>query len=533
MNLATLIVLYYVIATGGILVVYRYMHFPLLSVISILLYLTYLVYHSHNMAGLLTLSMKWVLPLQAINLICYLILVEDEDTVGIHKRYKVRLPLINGSFVIKNLRRGVSVIGSAGSGKTESVVYGFLKHLKQHRFCGVIHDYKHFEITEMTYPLFTDKELPFHIISFDDIHKKVNPIAPRYMPDEESVNEISRVLLENLLEQRETIARGSSKFFNDAVEGLLGGLIWKLKTAHPKQCTLPHLIATYQYLDTDSLMDFLGSDYTSKAMANAFISGRDSERQTAGVRSTLANALKKISTQRIFMALSADEVPLDINNPDHPCVVSIVNNPKFETAYSPVIATIIHTITKQMSVRERLPSFLLMEEAPTLRLLNMHRIPATLRSYDIATLYILQDKIQNDMMYGDKASRAILSNLSYQFFGKANDPDTAKYYERFFEIVKRPTRSVSKSSNWNLDTRITKGEKEVSKIRSDVFFRLRRGEFIAFGDGKDKRVRFKKPKISRSLPEPKHPSDDAAILANFKRIHLEVQQMFQPMKNRL
>src|SRR5690606_6275235 len=108
---------------------------------------------------------------------------------------------------------------------------------------------------------------------------------------------------------------------------------------------------------------------------------------------------------------------------------------KYETAYSPVIATILHTITKQMSVRRRIPSFLLMEEAPTIRLLNMHRIPATLRSNDITTIYILQDKIQNDMMYGEKGSRAILSNLSYQFFGKANDPETAKYYERFFEIV--------------------------------------------------------------------------------------------------
>ena len=69
----------------------------------------------------------------------------------------------------------------------------------------------------------------------------------------------------------------------------------------------------------------------------------------------------------------------------------------------------------------------------------MHRIPATLRSYGIVTLYVLQDKIQNDMLYGEKASKAILGNLSYQFFGKVNNPDTSKYYERFFEIVKNPT----------------------------------------------------------------------------------------------
>ncbi|KKL58775.1 hypothetical protein LCGC14_2222000, partial [marine sediment metagenome] len=211
--------------------------------------------------------------------------------------------------------------------------------------------------------------------------------------------------------------------------------------------------------------------------------------------------------------------------PDHPSVVAVVNNPKFETAYSPVIATILHTITKQMSVRNRLSSFFLAEEAATFRLLNMQRIPATLRSYDILTVYVLQDKIQNDLMYGDKASKAILSNLSYQFFGKANDPDTAQYYERFFEIVKRPTKSVSQSSNWNFDSRITKGEREVSKRRSDAFFRLKRGEFISFSDGKDKRVRFKRPDIQRDLPEPKYVYGHAEITANFQRIHLEVRAM--------
>ena len=225
------------------------------------------------------------------------------------------------------------------------------------------------------------------------------------------------------------------------------------------------------------------------------------------------------------MTLSADEVPLDINNPEHPSVVSIVNNPKFETAYSPVIATIMHTITKQMGIRGRQPSFVLMEEAPTIRLLNMHRIPATLRSYDIATIYVLQDKVQNDMMYGDKASRAILSNLSYQFFGKANDPDTARYYERFFEIVKRPTKSVSKGENTlNFDTRITKGEREVSKIRAEEFFRLNEGEFIAFADGKDKKVRFPKPDIVKCLPDPQFRLGDGAIKANFEQIHLDVRK---------
>lgn len=463
-------------------------------------------------------------PLMLVNISFYVFLYNPDKWTK-EDKFSVRFKTNTGKFKLDNIKRGASIIGAAGSGKTESLVYGFLKHFRKECFCGIIHDYKDFELTEMAYPLFKDAEIPFKIISFDHIIQRVNPIAPKYLENEESVNEVSRVLLENLLEQKESGATGTTKFFNDAAEGLIGGLIWKLKCSYPEFCTLPHLIAIYQYLDTDSLIEFLSSNTTSRAMADAFISGKDSERQTAGVKSTLANALKRISTQRIFMALSADEVPLNINSEDNPAVISIVNNPKFESSYAPVIATIIHTIIKQMSVRNAKSSFLLMEEAPTIRLLNMHRIPATLRSYNIATVYVMQDKIQNDMMYGDRASKAILSNLSYQFFGKVNDPDTAKYYERFFEIVKKPTTSVNRGYSLDFDTRVTTGEKEIPKIRADVFFRLKPGEFITYSDGREKKQHFKLENIKRELPEQiEYTQEDLAT--NFNRIYKEARSIF-------
>ena len=466
-----------------------------------------------------------LLPLLSLNTILFAF--SDRRQVNlVPEKYCLRFNLKKGKLKIRNLRRGVAVIGAAGSGKTESVVYNFLKHFKKHSFCGIIHDYKNFELTEIAYPLFKTGDLPFYILSFDTIYHRVNPIAPRYLPDEESVNEVSRVLLENLLEQKESLPSGTTKFFNDAAEGLVCGIIWKLKTEYPELCTLPHLIALYQHLNTESLITFLKSNQTSKAMADAFLSGTESERQTAAVKSTLANALKKISTQRIFMALSADEVPLNINSPHNPAVISIVNNPKYETAYSPAIATIIHTIIKQMSARKQQPSFILLEEAPTIRLVNMHRIPATLRSYDIATIYVMQDKVQNDLLYGEKASKAILSNLSYQFFGKVNDPDTAKFYERFFEIVKRKSISTSQSEGLDFDTRITKSEREVSKIRADIFFRLKPGEFVAFSDGEDHKIHFHQEKIKKQLPLGFIRYSQEEIQENFERIYFEIQQIF-------
>lgn len=491
-----------------------------------ILLLSTLVFYLSDENKLVWLLLYLVCPLMLINIGLYVFLHKIANPQNGDSKYQVNFATTKGKFKVDNIKRGASIIGSAGSGKTESVVYGFLKHFRENNFCGIIHDYKDFELTEMAYPLFKDSDMPFKVISFDKIIHRVNPIAPRYLESEESVNEVSRVLIENLLEQRESGTTGTTKFFNDAAEGLIGGLIWKLKTTYPQFCTLPHLIAIYQYLDTDSLVQFLETNTTSRAMADAFISGKDSDRQTAGVKSTLANALKRISTQRIFMALSADEVPLNINSEDNPAIISVVNNPKYETSYSPVIATIIHTITKQMSVRNSRPSFLLMEEAPTIRLLNMHRIPATLRSYNIATIYVMQDKIQNDMMYGDKASKAILSNLSYQFFGKVNDPDTAKYYERFFVIIKDPTKSISRGHNLDFDTRVTTGEKEIPKIRADVFFRLKQGEFITYADGKDKKVQFKLQKIQRELPQESKQFTQTDLEANFERVYEEVRSIF-------
>ncbi|WP_066224973.1 type IV secretory system conjugative DNA transfer family protein [Formosa haliotis] len=475
--------------------------------------------------GLVQSLLLFGCPLLLINIIGFVYFQKAEESSE-NIRYRVPFKLNSKKLVIENIKRGASVIGSAGSGKTESVVFNFLQHFSKYQFCGVIHDYKSFELTEIAYPLFENSGVDFKIIGFDTIYDRVNPIAPRYLPNEESVNEVARVLIENLLEQKESGSTGTTKFFNDAAEGLISGLIWKLKIEYPHLCTLPHLIAVYQYLETEDLIGFLSSNTTSRAMADAFISGKDSERQTAAVKSTLANALKKISTQRIFMVLSEDEVDLNINTEQRPIVVSVVNNPKYESAYAPVIATIIHTITKQMSVRHAKPSFLLMEEAPTIRLLNMHRIPATLRSYDIATIYVLQDKIQNDIMYGDKASKAILSNLSYQFFGKVNDPDTAKYYERFFELVKQETTSVNRGYNLDFDTRVTTGEREVSKIRADVFFRLKPGEFVVFADGKERKVQFELQQIEKGLPKQECIYTASDLQANFDRVYADILEIF-------
>lgn len=126
------------------------------------------------------------------------------------------------------------------------------------------------------------------------------------------------------------------------------------------------------------------------------------------------------------MDLSADEVPINIISNENRVIILIVNNPKFKTSHAPVIVIIVHTIFKKMNVSGQRPSFLILEEAQKIGVLNMHCIPAALRGFIIATVYRMQN------------------------------PTTAKYYECYFETIKDPAKSVSRGHNLDFDTRITR-----------------------------------------------------------------------------
>src|SRR5690606_20123702 len=86
-------------------------------------------------------------PLLLINTVLYVFLHTENEAFNSNNKYQVQFKVKRGSFKIDNVKRGASIIGSAGSGKTESVVFNFLQHFSKHKFSGVIHDYKNFEIT--------------------------------------------------------------------------------------------------------------------------------------------------------------------------------------------------------------------------------------------------------------------------------------------------------------------------------------------------------------------------------------------------
>ena len=79
----------------------------------------------------------------------------------------------------------------------------------------------------------------------------------------------------------------------------------------------------------------------------------------------------------------------------------------------------------------------------------------------------------------------------------------------------------------DFDTRITTGEKEIPKIRADVFFRLKQGEFITYADGKDKKVQFKLTDIQRETPKESKQFSMTDLEENFERIYMGVRRIFE------
>ncbi|QFG54484.1 type IV secretion system DNA-binding domain-containing protein (plasmid) [Chryseobacterium sp.] len=451
-----------------------------------------------------------------------------------------------GKKVVRGIQRGVAIFGAAGSGKTVLIHSLFMRHFAKAGFAGIIYDYKDGELTELALPLFGDR---LEVIALHHPEKsiRVNPIHPDYIHGEKDVNQLVKVILDNLIH---TSSAKGDDFFKDSASSLLSGVMLKFWFDHKEYCTLPHIISFILAVDFSiqteqhdrfgddateqfaKLKAFLTSNVRVAVQGSTFLLGLGSAKQTASVISTLANALRKVAFPEAFYVLSGNEIDFNINDEKVNTVVSVMNEPKSAEFLSPINATIIHTITKQMMSRGRKPSFVLLDEAPTIKLLNMAQIPATMRSFGVSVIYCAQDIVQGVVQYGRDGFREIIANLSTQFFGKANDSETAKFYESYFELVKERTRSTTKKgSDGNLfswgDKSTTVGEREVAKHRAHEFTKLKVGQFAFLSDGNNEIVNITASKADSQAISPKTRISARLLDENYNRILREAKSVLE------
>ena len=407
---------------------------------------------------------------------------------------------------VKGINRGTYINGGSGSGKTASCNLAYAKHAARFAMPVLIHDLKKYELSETLYPVFRDAGIPYRAFALFDPERsvRVNPIAPKYLPDEASLR--ARVKSFILAVQGRESSDSTADFFNNAASSLLEALIWYLKKNCPEYCHLPfvtsilsdpenlHGTVNGRRKQFGKLENMLRSDPQVYSMAAAFFQGAGNVDTTGNILQTLILALNTVNTDAGFFLLSDNEVDLRINAPGSSSVLALVNDPKNSTAYAPVLAMVADAVLTMMSERGGVQNFM-----------------ATLRSLGIWIVYTTQDLSQIQRTQGGKEynMRTVLSNMAHQFFGRTSLEQTAKYYEALMPQVDKVERSYSSSSSGSSTTRRT--VKKPLYERAE-FYGLEQGEFVYF-HGKVERFRFKYDKPSGELPPAVRTMDAAQMHA--------------------
>jgi len=145
-----------------------------------------------------------------------------------------------------------------------------------------------------------------------------------------------------------------------------------------------------------------------------------------------------------------------------------------------------------------------------------------MRSFNIATIYMLQDKIQAANQMGVNKMKEILANLSTLFFGKTNDPETARFYEAYFEQVKVKQKSFSQKAGMfaeKSDRRVNVSERDEKKHKSFEMFKRGTGQFFIIDDkGESHDVSIKRPHIEIEPFKKTRAISELEIRSNYERI---------------
>jgi len=442
--------------------------------------------------------------------------------------WSVKFPIRNSSpLIMQNIKRGIAIFGSAGSGKTESGFVPILKHAGERNIPCLCYDYKNGEITEIAHFFFQNSTIKqATIIPHSPMYSdRVNPFLPKYIPTEQHLRQQTKLIFANL-KKVDNVKESGSSFFDKIPEPTLAAVIWRLRVDYPELCTLPHAVALCLVKTPTEIVDFISKNPYSRAIGSPLVDSLISENQMAGVKASLSLPLTDLALPTIFWVMSANDVDLDINNPENPTFLSIVNDPRLERINAPFISVIISTAINSMQIRNRPASFLLFDEGTTFYIDGISKIPATMRSYNIATVFSTQDRALAKENYGDVITSSLLANLSYQMIGKANDPDSVRYYKNISEEIEKKTVSRSfTSSVIGGDTRTSEGTRETSKYKNQDFTRLKQGQFFVFADGKDKLYNFDLFPFKRLELKVKHHITEKDLNDNFNRIMEDVKDI--------
>jgi hypothetical protein len=422
-------------------------------------------------------------------------LLSNEYSINLTARYNLKGRTRKSWINIINPFRGLLVIGSPGAGKSWFVIQHVIKQHIEKGFAMFVYDFKYDDLSKIVYNWLQQNKHnysvkpSFYIINFDNlsISHRCNPLDPNTMNDITDATESARTILLGL--NREWINK-QGDFFVESPINFVTAIIWFLRKYDAgKYCTLPHVIELMQ-AEYDELFPVLNTQPEIEVLVNPFITAyqNDAMEQLEGQVASAKIGMARLASPQLYWVLSGNDFTLDINNPKHPKIVCVGNNPEKQQIYGAVLSLYISRLVRQVNKKGMLKCSLVFDEFPTIYFNNMDSLIATARSNKVATTLAMQDFSQLKKDYG-KEQADVIVNITGNIISGQVMGETAKLLSERFGKIMQDRQSVSIN---RADTSISHSKQLDSAIPASKIAALSSGEFVGLvADNPDEKIKLK------------------------------------------
>ena len=421
-------------------------------------------------------------------------LVRNDYSINLPTRFYFKRRWNEGWINVVNPFRASIVLGTPGSGKSYAIVNNYIKQCIEKGYSGYIYDFKFPDLSIIAMNHLSKNKggygggaVPeFRVINFDDPMRthRCNPIAPEFMTDISDAYESAYTIMLNL---NKTWVSKQGDFFVESPIILFAAIIWFLRCYQDgRYCTFPHAIEFLcrPYADIFPILTSYPDleNYLSPFM-DAWLGG--AQEQLQGQIASAKIPLTRMISPQLYWVMSDSEFSLDINNPEHPKILCVGNNPDRQNIYGAALGLYNSRIVKLINKKGRLKSAVIIDELPTIYFKGLDNLIATARSNKVAVCLGFQDFSQLKRDYGDKEAAVVMNTVGNIFSGQVVGETAKTLSERFGKILQKRhsvsinSQDVSRSINTNLESLIPP-----SKIST-----LTQGMFVgAVSDNFDQRI---------------------------------------------
>ena len=420
-------------------------------------------------------------------------LKENEYSVNLPTKFYYKKKWNKGWINVVNPFRASIVLGTPGSGKSYAVVNNFIKQQIEKGFGLYVYDYKYPDLSTIAYNHMLNHQKgygenppEFYVINFDDPERshRCNPIHPAFMTDIADAYESAYTIMLNL---NRSWVQKQGDFFVESPIVLFAAIIWYLRCFEDgKYCTFPHAIEFLcrRYEDIFPILTSYPQleNYLSPFM-DAWLGG--AAEQLAGQIASAKIPLSRMISPQLYWVMTGDDFTLDINNPEHPKILCVGNNPDRQNIYGAALGLYNSRIVKLINKKGMLKSGVIIDELPTIYFKGLDNLIATARSNKVAVCLGFQDFSQLKRDYGDKEAAVVMNTVGNIFSGQVVGETAKTLSERFGKVLQKRQsisinrQDVSHSFNTQLDSLIP-----ASKIST-----LTQGMFVgAVSDNFDQRI---------------------------------------------